>query len=223
MLAALHARRRTGRGQWIDMALLEAVGPFFAQQFLEYTVTGEVPTPKGNAWGMGIQEVVPTLGKDCWLAVTLNDEGDIARIESVIGAQTGELQKLAADPPELWQRVAQWAATRDHDHAAAELQAAGIAAAPVMANWQIFTDNHLNDRGYFLRVRHPEAGTHMQPGFPWRFERTPLSIRLPAPLFAEHNAEVFHDLMGLSDAEVRALYEAGITSDAPIYATLGTL
>src|SRR5262249_41564272 len=60
LLAGLHARRRTGRGQWIDMALLEAVAPFFAQPFLEYTVTGEVPTPQGNAWGTSIQEVVPT-------------------------------------------------------------------------------------------------------------------------------------------------------------------
>jgi crotonobetainyl-CoA:carnitine CoA-transferase CaiB-like acyl-CoA transferase len=92
-----------------------------------------------------------------------------------------------------------------------------------MANWELFTDNHLNDRGYFVPVRHREAGTHHQPGFPWRFEATPLRIRRGAPLFAEHNTEVFRKLVGLSDDQIEALYDAGVTSDDPIYAALGTL
>jgi crotonobetainyl-CoA:carnitine CoA-transferase CaiB-like acyl-CoA transferase len=48
VLAALHGMRRSGRGQWVDMSLLEAVGPFFAQPFLEYTTSGELPEPRAN-------------------------------------------------------------------------------------------------------------------------------------------------------------------------------
>jgi crotonobetainyl-CoA:carnitine CoA-transferase CaiB-like acyl-CoA transferase len=221
MLAALHARRRTGRGQWIDMALLEAVGPFFAQQFLDYTVAGEVPVPHANRWAPVPQDVVPTAGADCWLAVTLRDADDVQRVAAVINTTAGE--RWAAQWPdsgsEAVDAIAAWAATRDHTSAASALQAAGIAAAPVMANWELYTDNHLNDRGYFVPVRHPRAGTHGQPGFAWRFERTPARIRRPAPLFAEDNDTVFSELAGLSAAEVAGLYEAGITSDHPIYAT----
>ncbi|MDZ7727181.1 MAG: CoA transferase [Dehalococcoidia bacterium] len=106
----------------------------------------------------------------------------------------------------------------DHVTAANELQAAGVPAAPVMANWEVISDNHLHDRGFFQVIRHPVAGTHFFPGFPWRFEKTPTAVRRPAPLFAEHNREVFCDILGMSEDQVRRLYDEGVTGDEPIYA-----
>lgn len=220
LLAALHARRRTGRGQWIDMALLEAVGPFFAQQFLEYTVGGHVPVPQANHWGSEPQDVLPTAGTDCWLAVTLRSADDVRRVAEAIRTTAGD--RWASMWPESGREaldaIAGWAETRDHNDAARTLQAAGIAAAPVMANWEVYTDNHLNERGYFVPVRHARAGTHGQPGFAWRFERTPARIQRAAPLFAEDNEAVFTEILGLSAEEVAHLYETGLTSDHPIYA-----
>ena len=58
----------------------------------------------------------------------------------------------------------------------------------------------------------------MFPGFPWRFAETPGAIARPAPLFAQHNREVFAGLLGMSDAEIAALYAAGATNDEPEYA-----
>jgi crotonobetainyl-CoA:carnitine CoA-transferase CaiB-like acyl-CoA transferase len=207
MLAALHARRRTGRGQWIDMALLEAVEPFLSQHFLQYTVTGEVPLPLGSQWGHGwlLQGVFPTAGNDCWLAVTCRDQADLERLAGVVGAP-GE------------DALREWLKPRNHLAAADELQRAGIPAAPVMMNWELVTDNHLNDRGYFVPVRHRVAGTHHFPGHTWRFENTPASVRMAAPTFGEHNASVFTTVAGLSEAEVASLYQQGITGDHPIYA-----
>jgi len=212
MLAALHARRATGEGQWIDMALLEAVEPFLAQDFLRYTLTGEVPEPKGSQWGDGwlMQGTYPTFGRDCWIAVTIRDERDRAALAAVTGE--GSEEALRA-----------WLAARDHLTAAEELQAAGIPAAPVMMNWEIVADNHLNDRGYFVSIRHPVAGTRTFPGFAWRFEKTPAAVHRPAPTFAEHNAEVFGGLLGLNAAEIEALKAEGVTGDHPIYAAGPTL
>jgi crotonobetainyl-CoA:carnitine CoA-transferase CaiB-like acyl-CoA transferase len=180
MLAALHARRRTGEGQWLDMALLEAVGPFFAQQFLEYTVQGHVPQPMGNrSPRYSPQNVYPTFGRDCWLALTVRDEQDWTALCAVIGRR-----EWAADPAlrtvegrracetEIEGVIRQWAAQLDHITAAESLQAAGVPAAPVMPNWEILSDNHLNERRFFVPTRHPEAGTFPYPGFPWRFEKT---------------------------------------------------
>ena len=87
-----------------------------------------------------------------------------------------------------------------------------------MPNWMVVSDNHLNDRGYFVTVRHPVSGTHVFPGFPWRFEETPGAIARPAPLFAQHNHEVFTGLLGMTEAEIEALYAGGATNDAPQYA-----
>jgi len=163
MLAALHARRRTGRGQWADMALLEAVLPFFAQQFLEYTVTGVSPIAQGNHWGPHTQGVYPTIGRDSWLALTVRDAQDWRALCRVIG-QPGLLgletpAQREARREEIDAAISAWAATIDHNEAAEQLQAAGVPAAPVMANWEIVSDNHLNDRDFFVRVRHEEAGT----------------------------------------------------------------
>ncbi|HEX6031069.1 MAG TPA: CoA transferase, partial [Tepidiformaceae bacterium] len=226
MLAALHARRRSGEGQWIDMALLEAVGPFFAQQFLEYTVTGRVPEPPGNRSPRYCpQSVYPTFGRDCWLALTVRDQQDWAALCAVIGRQ-----EWAAEPAlrtaegrraceaEIEGAICQWAAQIDQITAAEMLQGAGVPAAPVMPNWQILSDNHLNERRFFVPTRHAEAGTFPYPGFPWRFEKTRTHVRMPAPMFAEHNRDVFQGLAGLSEREVEDLYTNGITSDHPIYA-----
>ncbi|MCC6383112.1 MAG: CoA transferase [Dehalococcoidia bacterium] len=225
LLAALHARRRSGRGQWIDMALLEAVLPFFAQQLLEHTVAGDHPEPIGNRHPrFSPQGLYPTAGSDCWLALTVRDEADWRALCATVGAPA-----LAADPAlataagrrarqvEVDAAVAAWAATLDHNHAARALQAAGVPAAPVMANWEIVSDNHLNGRGFFVTVTHPEAGTFAYPGFPWRFERTPAALRRPAPLFAQHNREVFQGLLGLDEAQVARLYAVGATGDVPVY------
>jgi crotonobetainyl-CoA:carnitine CoA-transferase CaiB-like acyl-CoA transferase len=231
MLAALHARRKSGRGQWIDIALLEAVSPFFAQQFLEYTVTGVVPEPIGNASRVyAPQGTYQTIGKDCWLSLTVRTDmewralcGAIGRDDLGAEGSLAHLEGRRAAAARVDEAIAAWTAGYDHNAAARLLQAAGIAAAPVMQNWELHTDNHLNDRGYFVPVRHPTAGTFAQPGFPWRFERTPGRIERGAPLFAEHNHEVFQGLLDLSDAKIAELYADGVTSPEPIYAAGPTL
>ena len=226
ILAALNGRRATGRGRWIDMSLFEAVLPFFAQELLTYAVTGEAPEPIGNASPVhSPQGIYPCAGEDNWLALTVRNERDFAALAKVIGAP-----ELAANPKlatvegrrdasaEIDAAIAVWSREQTVPAAAAALQEAGVPAAPVMPNWMVVSDNHLNDRGYFVTVRHPVAGTHVFPGFPWRFEETPGAIARPAPLFAQHNHEVFTGLLGMTEAEIEALYAAGATNDAPQYA-----
>ena len=226
VLAALLARRRTGVGQWIDVSLLEAVTPFFAQPLLEYGVTGKVPVPVGNRSAVyAPQGLYRSAGTDCWLALTVRDERDWAALCSVTGRPD-----LAEDPElasvdgrrrrhdELDLAISAWAIGLDQIAAADLLQAAGVPAAPVMPNWEIVSDNHLNNRDFFVRISHPEAGTHWWPGWPWRFEKTPARVYRAAPLFAEHNGVVFGELLGMPEAEQRALYEAGVTGGEPIFA-----
>ncbi len=225
ILAALHARRRSGRGQWIDISLLEAVTPFFAQPFLEHVLSGTVPAPVGNrSPEYAPQGYYPTIGRDCWLALTVRDGRDwlalctvMDRADLAADAVLGTLAGRQRHHDLIDHAIRSWAATLDHNHAAAALQARGVSAAPVMQNWEICSDNHLNGRGFFVPIAHPEAGTHAWPGFPWRLSATPGRVFAHAPLFAEHNAAVFSGLLGLSATEIAALYEAGVTSDAPVF------
>jgi len=226
MLAALHARRRTGEGQWIDMALLEAVAPFLSQQFLEYTVEGRVPEPMGNRHRIhSPHDIYPTAGRDCWLAIAVRDEAEWEGLCRVLGRDDWandpglrSAEGRRARSEEIDAAIREWAAARDHIAAAEALQAAGVPAAPVMPNWEIFTDNHLNARDFFVRIRHAKAGTHWFPGFAWRFTRTPAKIERAAPLFAEHNHEVFGGVLGMTPEEIEKLYAAGVTADEPQFA-----
>lgn len=224
VMAALHHVRRTGQGQWIDVALLEAVLPFFAQPLLHFTTTGEVPEPRGNAsLTMAPQGVYASAGTDCWLALSCRDDEDFRSLCQVIGApdlasESTGLEWRRANSDRINEAIAAWSIERDHLAASEALQAAGVPASPVLANWEIASDNHLHDRGFFVPVRNPKAGTHFFPGFVWRFEKTPSRIWRPGPLFAEHNHEIFAGLLGLSDGEIQRLYDEGATADVPVYA-----
>ena len=226
MLAALHGRRAHGRGRWIDMSLFEAVLPFFAQELLTYAATGEAPEPIGNASPVyAPQGVYRCAGEDHWLALTVRDGREFAALAEAVGAPALAAEPWAATVAERRAHadaidavIGAWAADRGVDAAAEALQAAGLAAAPVMANWRIVSDNHLHDRDFFVRVRHSVAGTHLFPGFPWRFSETPAAIARAAPLFAQHNQEVFADLLGMDEAAIAALHAAGATHDEPRYA-----
>ena len=87
----------------------------------------------------------------------------------------------------------------------------------MLANWEIATDPHLHERGFWVYVNHPEAGVLPYPGFGWKLSRTPAQVRRYAPMFAEDNREVFQGILGYTDAEVAALYQSGATSDEPQY------
>ncbi len=230
VLAALFHVKRTGKGQWLDMSLLENVGPFIAQPFLQYAIEGVDPEPRGNRSPVfSPQGVYRAAGTDCWLALTVRNETDWSRLCAVMDRpDLGDNPRLStvagrrAQEDAIDDAITAWASKIDQITAADRLQAAGVPAAPVMPNWQIAADNHLHDRGFYVDVRHPVAGTHRFPGFPWRLEKTPAQIRMHAPVFAEHNRAIFAELLTMPEAEIAALYESGATGDEPIYqAALG--
>ena len=110
-----------------------------------------------------------------------------------------------------------WSETRNHNRAAELLQEAGVPAGPVLANWEIVSDPHLYERGYFVDIVHPDTGHQRWDGFPWRLSRTPARVRRPSPLFAEHNDEILGEL-GLSPEEIGHLRDEAVIADEPDYA-----
>src|SRR5690606_30500921 len=74
---------------------------------------------------------------------------------------------------EIDEAIRAWTCLRDHNVGARELQAAGIPAAPVMANWELLSDVHLAERNFYVPIVHPEVGVMPFPGMPWKLSRTP--------------------------------------------------
>ncbi|HEY7294327.1 MAG TPA: CoA transferase, partial [Dehalococcoidia bacterium] len=230
-LAALHARRRSGEGQFVDMALCEVAAAFFGEALMDYALNGTVRVPMGNrSQRCAPQGAYACVGADAWVALAVRNDEEFVRLCGAIGRAD-----LAGDPrfashtarldhhDALDTAIAAWAATVDHNEAARLLQGAGVPAAPVLANWELLSNPHVFERGFYVPVVHPEVGVFPFPGAPCKLSATPVSIRLPAPRFAEHNDYVYRDLLGLSDASIAELREQGVIDDTPEAPALGKL
>ena len=220
ILAALLARERTGKGQRIDMALQESAAAFMVESIMDYRLNGRIAGPLGNrSTRIAPQGAYRSLGLDCWLAIAIEtdeqwqalcaaiERPDLADRYPTLGAR-----RSAHD--EIDKAIETWSAARNHNRATALLQQAGVPAGPVLANWEIVSDPHLYERGYFVDAVHPDTGYHRWDGFPWRLSRTPARIRRPAPLFAEHNDEILSEL-GLTPEEIQGLRDGVVIADEP--------
>jgi crotonobetainyl-CoA:carnitine CoA-transferase CaiB-like acyl-CoA transferase len=229
VLAALRHRDRTGEGQFIDLSLLESAAALFDEALMDWSLNQRVPVPTGNRHPRHApQGCYPSAGVDSWLALTVRDEREWAALCAVIGradlCADSALQSAAgrrAAHDAIDEAIGDWSRGLDHYEAARALQAAGVPAAPVLANWELLTDPHLFARGFYVPVPHPEVGVLPFPGMPWHFSRTPGAVRAGAPCFAEHNHFIFSEILQLSDEQTAELYAHGITADEPQVQLIG--
>jgi crotonobetainyl-CoA:carnitine CoA-transferase CaiB-like acyl-CoA transferase len=222
VMAALEHRRHSGEGQWIEIALNECGVSFCTEMLVDFLATGTVRRPAGNRDPrFAPQGVYRCAGADNWVAVAVQNDDDWPVLADAVGRAD-----LAADPElatlpgrqarhdEMDDAISTWTAGLEQYEAAWALQRLGISAAPVLANWQILPDPHIAHRQFYVPVEHPVVGVYPTTSWPWRFSRTPGSVRRPAPLFGQHNREILHEA-GLDEDRIADLYRNGVTSDHP--------
>ncbi len=223
-IAALLYRRWTGLGQHIEAAQWESFLSYVGEFFLGYSMTGVLPPRRGNRHtSMAPHGAYRCRGEDSWIAIAVGSDDEFGALCRVIGqpelASDGRFADVVSrhrHQDELDAIISVWTHERGHREAAAELQAAGVAAAPVLTVPEMMADPHLADRSFWEEVTHREAGTWTMDGPAWRFSLSPAHVRLPAPCFAEHNDYVFRDLLGLSEEEVAELEREGVTAREPV-------
>jgi crotonobetainyl-CoA:carnitine CoA-transferase CaiB-like acyl-CoA transferase len=223
IMAALHHRARTGEGQWIEMSLNESGVLMCVDALMSLQRTGEVRPPMGNRDPrVAPQGVYRCIGTDNWMALTVRSATEWQAVAVLIGradlADDPELATLAgrwARHDELDAAISAWTAGLEQYEIAEALQAAGVPAAPVLANWQILPDPHIHERGMYDTMVFPVVGAYPATTWPWRFSRTPARLARPAPLFAQHNREILTEA-GLSEEAIEALYASGTTADNPV-------
>ena len=221
--AALMYRATSGKGQFIDMSLDENGISFFPEAVLDYTFAGRLPERLGNRHRtFAPQGCYPSQGDDMWLVLSVRSDEEWGRfcgaVDSPQWADDVRFQTEAdrrANHDELDELISSWSAAYDHNEAAAILQQAGIPAAPVLANWEMVSNLHFHERGFYIPVAHPEMGVFPYPGMPWKLSATPGSVRMASPRFGEHNSLIFRDLLKLDEAKMQALYDSRIIADSP--------
>ncbi len=224
ILAALYHRRKTGEGQYIDMSQWECAMALLPEGILEYTMNGREPERDGNRDAlMAPHGVLPSKDRfensgvmvDTWVSLAISDDPAFARLADAIGrpelARDGRFQTQGArkrNEDELEAILSAWTSQRTAAEAEQILQSAGVAAAVCASNKNISEDDHLNQRGYFVYLDHPEVGRQQHCGIPWQMSRTECKVRAPAPLIGQHTDEVLGQL-GYDEAEIARLREAG--------------
>ena len=217
IMAALHYRRRTGRGQFIDFAQAENLMQSVGEILMDYPMNGRAQTSLGNRHPtMAPHGCYPCRGDDRWVVIAVASDAEWDRFCQAVGNPAWACDGRFADAAsryrhqqELDAHIAAW--TRQHQpwEVFERLQRAGIAAGPVLRESDLFTDPHLHARGFFQVITQAEAGTHVYPGVMWKMSKTPAPIRRPPVRMGEHNDYVYRQLLQLSDAELERLRAGG--------------
>ena len=214
-LAALRHRNRTGRGQLVEVAQLEATTSMLGEAFLSNQMNGTEQTPQGNYDSeFAPHNNYPCAGDDKWVAIAVKTEEEWRGFCRALG-EPGWTQDLRfadraarlSNTGDLDEHVSRWTRGLSAQEITEKLQENGVAAMPVMNIEDQFLDPHLQQRQAFAQVDHPHIGAEWVYGMPWLLSGTPGSVRTPAPVLGEHNEYVFHQLLGVPLDELERLQE----------------
>jgi glutaryl-CoA transferase len=209
--AALIHRERSGEGQHIDMALLDTIVAFGANQISNYFHSGKIPERWGNAHpNLLPYEVFPTA--DGHLILGAGNDSQWVSFCSAAGHA-----ELATDPrfrtmPDrirnraslipLIQDIMKRLTNRDWIE---RFDAANVPCGPINNYEEVFENPQVRHRGLKIETPHPLAGAVPGVASPMRFSATPVRYDVPAPLLGQHTREVLSGLLGMSDSELDRL------------------
>ena len=216
-LAALQARQRTGRGQVVDVSLLDAASSLTHSAVINYFELGEVMKRNGNqdraSYPANFYET-----KDGRLAfIHAGQDGAFAGLCKMIGREdvlTDPEYRLLAGRcshiRECDEMVMEWARTKETDEILRCCESYGIPAARVNTIEEMVRDEQLHYRKAIRQVEHPAYGTITMNGPVVKMSETQPDIYRVPPALGQHNSEVYRELLGLTGEEIERLAEEGV-------------
>jgi crotonobetainyl-CoA:carnitine CoA-transferase CaiB-like acyl-CoA transferase len=204
ILAALHARERTGQGQKIEVSMQEAVLGFMTTRFHEHYTGNKVgfdPVQVGDGW---FTLRVPELTDQKWRELAAILEIDAADPRFASDDQRRKHGK------ELHTLLLDWTRNRSRQEIWDKLQGVGYVGAPVLSVGEVMQDPHVKARHAFSSYEHPVAGS-IDLLNPWiRLSDTPASIRTMAPKLGEHTEDVLTGVLGMTSGEAEDLRASSV-------------
>lgn len=219
LLAALHYRRRTGRGQFIDLSQTEPTIALLGPALVDCTANQRVAERSGNdCWNAAPRGAYPCRGDNRWIAVSVYTDLQWQALVAVLGnapelndPRWRECAGRLACRTELDAALGALTAAREDTELMHELQARGVPAGVVQnARDLIEHDPQLAHRGHWVRLTHREMGSTYYNAPPLRLSNTPAVLSRAAPLLGEHTEEICTRLLGMPAAEYQALHAQGV-------------
>lgn len=217
ILAALRHRKRTGAGQKIELAQVESVVSTLAPVVMDYNENGRVQMRKGNR----ISYAAPHGAFRCkdtewdnqqldrWITIAVFNDEQWRGLTDAMGspawandAKFATLDARKGNEDELEAHVTEWTGEHTPEELMPLLQSKGVPAGIVQHSRDVLEDAHLQARGYFEYLDHPETGRSVYDGSPFKLSKTPGKLTTPAPLLGQHNEQVCKEILGMSDEEI---------------------
>ena len=217
LVGALDYRRKTGKGQLLDLSQFEVGLQFLAPVLLNYIVNGVEAGRMGNSCSYAAPHgAYRCKGEDRWCAIAVFDDTEWKSFCKVIGdAPWTQDQKFSTlkgrkeNEAELDRLVEGWTIDHDAEEIMSRMQDAGVAAGVVQNAKDLYADPQLEERGYFWVMEHKELGKFSHLGQPSILSKTPAKAYRPAPCLGEHTEYVCRELIGMSESEFDELLISG--------------
>ena len=223
---ALEERRRTGRGQVVEVALVEPALAVAAEQVIEYSAYGVLLGRSVNAMPhaapQGLFETrteservaVSVSTDDEWRGLCRVLDADDWRLSEELSTHRGRLAKHDA----LIARLSAWIQTRSRDDVIRAFLAEGVPASASINNHALMPNPQLEARGFFQTLKHPFTGATRYPAFPATFSGFERDLhRAPPPTLGQHNREVLLNELGVDARELEQLEAEGIIGTRPSF------
>lgn len=216
ILAALEHRRRTGEGQYIDMAQAEAALHFLAPAVLNYGANHDVSTRMGNAdLQYAPHGAYPAAGTDRWVAIACETELQWQALAPLLGVRADDARFATAaerksSEATLDALISEYTRSRAADVIAETLQAVGVPAYAVQNSPEAIVDPQLAHFGHFVRLDHPHGGTTTIEGPRVHLARTPGRSGTTVPTFGSGTQTVLSEILRYDDERIAELAIAGV-------------
>ena len=212
ILAALRQRDRTGEGQHVEVSMQDGIVNLMRMRLVRSLSVGDANTRTGALGWSGVPQVFKCHGGGHDDYVMIHIRGDlwdtvlaVIGREDLIGDERYDTdEKRGQRPDEVEAIVTEWTSKRTKHDVMRILGEGGVPSGAVLDAEDIHRDPHLAARGMITTMHHPERGTFKLPGFPVQLESSPVEMR-PAPLLGQHNAEVYRELLDLTEDDLARL------------------
>lgn len=217
IVAALEERDRSGLGQLIEVAQIEASVALTADQVIGYTVSGRTAGRTGNRSPRHVPQGVWRAQDGTWVAVSVTTDQGWARLVDLVADPVlsepglGDIDGRRAAEPQLEAAMERWVGERPGAAVAEALRGDGIAAVVVVSPQLPHHDPQLVWRRQFETWTHPVVGDRLYMGWPMKSGDRP-HHRSVAPTLGQHNDEILREV-GLGDDEIARLRESGVIGE----------
>lgn len=196
ILSALINRSKTGKGQRIDVAQMDAMIAVF-QSFSFWHLAKTTFSKAVSSYGVGVSGCYKA--KDGYIMFSLPP-----------GRITEWFKQLLDVDELIEEKVAEWIGERTVKEVDDTLAESGIPVSPVHDLDQVFTNEQARAREMFVKINHQVLGGITLPGFPIKFSETRGDLSTPAPSLGQDNEEVYKTLIGLADSDLENLRKEGV-------------